>query len=280
MLVSSPREVIGRVGQRVQSTAEQILPRSRKTRLPRNSTALDIVRAAAASVDIGFFSGASANQTVAELRRLAPEDEASVIARAERIAQGYVPIFGHGWINVGSPPRWHTEPISGKIAPDTHWSRVPYLDVGAVGDHKVLWEFNRHQHFVTLAQAARYTGDSAWNSEIRRQLSDWIERNPASRGVNWASSLEVAYRAISWCWTLRLLTESGVDAVFDEALAIRFLDSVVSHGTHVSKYLSTWFSPNKHLTGEALGLVYLGTLFPTLREASRWRRVGSAILEK
>lgn len=278
MLVHSPHEVVGRLRQTMHSSFERILPKPRRVRLPRNSTALDILREAT-KCGAGFL-GPSANETVAALRLLVPMDEASVIGRATKISQGYVPIFGHGWVSVGSPPRWQTEPVSGKSAPDLHWSRVSYLDTGIVGDHKVLWEFNRHQHLVTLAQAARYSGDSTWTSEIRHQLTNWIDCNPASRGVNWASSLEVAYRSISWCWTLLLLTESGVEAVFDEALAVKFLESVVSHGTHVSKYLSTWFSPNTHLTGEALGLVYLGTLFPTLREASDWRRVGSAILEQ
>lgn len=280
MLLSSPQEVFGRVRQRFEITAEQLLPISHGGRLPNGLSALEIIHAAAASSDVGFFAGASSENTVAELRRFSPDDEVSVISRAKRIAHGYVPIFGYGWVDVGSPPRWHTEPISGKVSPsDVHWSRVPYLDSSLTGDHKILWEFNRHQHFVTLAQAARYTGDTAWALEIRRQLKDWIDNNPAGLGVNWASSLEVAYRAISWCWTLRLLPESALNAVFDDGLADSFLDSVSRHGTHLSKYLSTWFSPNTHLTGEALGLVYLGTLFPSLEKASSWLRLGSSILE-
>src|SRR4029450_4192149 len=42
--------------------------------------------------------------------------------------------------------------------------------------------------------------------------------------------------------------------------------------------LSYYFSPNTHLTGEALGLVYAGMLFPKMRRATRWREIGTRIL--
>src|SRR5690606_20073922 len=48
----------------------------------------------------------------------------------------------------------------------------------------------------------------------------------------------------------------------------------------IERYLSTWFSPNTHLTGEALGLLYIGTQFPELRGAERWARHGWRILEE
>ncbi|HEU4871093.1 MAG TPA: alginate lyase family protein, partial [Pyrinomonadaceae bacterium] len=38
------------------------------------------------------------------------------------------------------------------------------------------------------------------------------------------------------------------------------------------------FSPNTHLTGEALGLFYLGTLLPEFEEAKRWQALGREIL--
>jgi hypothetical protein len=43
---------------------------------------------------------------------------------------------------------------------------------------------------------------------------------------------------------------------------------------HLETYPSTYFSPNTHLTGEALGLFYLGTLLPEFKEANRWRDHG------
>jgi hypothetical protein len=47
---------------------------------------------------------------------------------------------------------------------------------------------------------------------------------------------------------------------------------------HLETYLSTYFSPNTHLTGEALGLFYLGTLLPEFKQSSHWRNQGLEIL--
>jgi hypothetical protein len=45
--------------------------------------------------------------------------------------------------------------------------------------------------------------------------------------------------------------------------------SLYAQGRHIESYLSTYFSPNTHLTGEALGLYYLGTCLPELECARR-----------
>ena len=110
---------------------------------------------------------------------------------------------------------------------------------------------------------------------IWRHLDSWLDENPPRIGVNWASSLEVAYRAISWCWILALL----VDAPWPLGLRERLLKSLEIHGSHVERYLSVYFSPNTHLTGEALGLFYIGSTLPESGSASRWRRRGAEILE-
>ncbi|MGI8467695.1 MAG: alginate lyase family protein, partial [Pyrinomonadaceae bacterium] len=62
-------------------------------------------------------------------------------------------------------------------------------------------------------------------------------------------------------------------ALFQKALKFLYL-----HARHVEKYLSTYFSPNTHLTGEALGLYYLGTQLKFFTQSREWRRVGEEIL--
>jgi hypothetical protein len=56
------------------------------------------------------------------------------------------------------------------------------------------------------------------------------------------------------------------------------LRSLHLQGCHIETYLSTYSSPNTHLTGEALGLYYLGTCLPELKRAERWRNLGRSIL--
>src|SRR5262249_23410300 len=62
------------------------------------------------------------------------------------------------------------------------------------------------------------------------------------------------------------------------ALYSEMLGWLAAHAAHVEKYLSHYFSPNTHITGEALGLFYAGTLFPDLPRAERWREEGMRIL--
>ena len=52
-------------------------------------------------------------------------------------------------------------------------------------------------------------------------------------------------------------------------LFTQILKYLYLHGRHLETYLSTYFSPNTHLTGEALGLYYLGTVFPEFSDAER-----------
>ncbi|MBD0325136.1 MAG: alginate lyase family protein, partial [Pyrinomonadaceae bacterium] len=108
-----------------------------------------------------------------------------------------------------------------------------------------------------------------------RHLNAWMDSNPPKLGINWASSLEVAFRAISWLWSLQFFKDSPH---LTPALFLRALKFLYIHARHLETFLSTYFSPNTHLTGEALGLFYLGTLLPEFRRAERWRMTGRTIL--
>src|SRR5258706_2128375 len=102
-----------------------------------------------------------------------------------------------------------------------------------------------------------------------------MDQTPPKLGINWASSLEVALRSISWLWAFHYFKNSAaVDSqTFKRAVKFLYLNA-----RHLETYLSTYFSPNTHLTGEALGLVYLGTLLPEFKAAACWRETGQRIL--
>lgn len=200
-----------------------------------------------------------------------PEHRNDVMVAAELVSQGRFSLLGYDALDFGSPIDWSLDPVNGLRAASVHWSKVPYLDPTRVGDHKIVWELNRHQYFVGLGQAYVLTGDDRWAELFVRHTTAWMEANPPKIGINWTSSLEVAFRAISWIWALHFFQNAA--AVTPEFFA-RVVAHLRAHGRHVEQYISTSFSPNTHLTGEALGLVYLGTFLPELEEAARWRRRG------
>ncbi|HEX4936318.1 MAG TPA: alginate lyase family protein [Gemmatimonadaceae bacterium] len=225
-----------------------------------------------------FFPGMDAPRDTARLvagRFPGRVDE--VVREATAILEGRFRLLGYPVQLHGVPPQWHRELARGVTAPDAHWSTIDYLDPRVAGDHKLLWEVNRHQWMVTLGQAWQLTGDARFAHGAATFLRSWLDANPPRRGVNWASSLEVAYRAIAWTWAHRLLRDAPP---FDEALQLRWLKALDASARHVERYLSTWFSPNTHLIGEALGLLYVGTQFPELQDAPRWAALGWRILDE
>ena len=224
-----------------------------------------------------FFAAFDDSQaTVAELRRRWPRAEREIVARADAICAGVFDLLGYDRLSFGSPIDWHRDPVAGRVAPRVHWSRIDYLDPTLVGDHKVIWELNRHQYFLTLGRAYWLTRDERYARTITEHLQAWMDANPPKIGVNWASSLESAYRAISWIWALSFLRDS---AVLSPQLYRRVLAYIDLHARHIARNLSTYFSPNTHLTGEALGLLTIGSCFPELAASDAWKRIGRTVLE-
>jgi hypothetical protein len=214
--------------------------------------------------------------TAAELSRLLDADERRLLLlRAERVVQGRFDLLGLIDLWFGQPIDWRLNPVSNTRTPLSHWSRIDYLDPRVAGDKKIVWELNRHQHFFLTGRAYWLTNDERYAAAFAEHLASWMDANPPKRGINWASSLEVAFRAISWLWALHLFKDSPH---LSPALHLRALKFLYLHARHVETYLSTYFSPNTHLTGEALGLFYLGTLLPEFRDAERWRATGRRIL--
>lgn len=212
--------------------------------------------------------------TRAELRRRF-SDTSVVEERAGRVARGRFDLLGFKDLSFGDPIDWNFEPVAGKRSPMSHWSRFVELDAETAGDKKIIWELNRHQHFLTLGRAYRHTGDETHARAFAAHLESWMEQHPPKRGVNWMSSLEVAFRSVSWLWALHFFKDSTHLTPDSFARALKYL---YLNGRHLEAYLSTYYSPNTHLTGEALGLYYLGACFPELRRAARWRETGRRIL--
>ncbi len=226
-----------------------------------------------------FFAGLDAanakNAMIDQLRTTWPQAKPKIVERADHIIEGQFSLLGFRGLSFGEPIDWHLEPVSGKRAPLTHWSRLDFLDAEMAGDKKIVWELNRHQYFATLGQAYWLTGDERYAQTFVAHLESWMDQNPPKLGINWASSLEVAFRSISWLWAFYFFKDSPS---FSPRTFIRALKFLYLNARHLETYLSTYFSPNTHLTGEALGLFYLGILLPEFKDAERWRQTGRRIL--
>lgn len=226
-----------------------------------------------------FFAGLDAanarTATIDQLRTRWPHASSEIVERADHMIEGQFDILGFRGLSFGEPIDWHLEPTSGKRTPSIHWSKLDYLDPELAGDKKIVWELNRHQYFTTLGQAYWLTADERYAQTFAAHLESWMDQNPPKLGINWASSLEVAFRSISWLWGLYFFKDSSS---LSSQIFLRALRFLYLHARHLETYLSTYFSPNTHLTGEALGLFYLGVLLPEYKESARWRNTGRRIL--
>lgn len=195
-----------------------------------------------------------------------------VEALADDILAHRFPVLGIE-VETGGEIHWRRDYVHDQESGMAYFRRIPYLDFSAVGDHKVVWELNRHQHLVLLAQAFLLTGRITYAREIFAQLESWFEQNPFQRGINWASALEVAFRALSWTWVYHFTA-----AEMPDDFRRRFLTELYRHGRHLSENLSVYFSPNTHLLGEAAALHALGKLFPDFPKARAWVVRGNEIV--
>lgn len=215
-------------------------------------------------------------ETIETLRARFPEESELIITSAEKICIGRFDLLGYTNLDFGAPvPDWHLEPVSGKRSPRKHWSEFDELDTAETGDKKVTWELNRHQYFSVLGRAYALSGDEGYAETFASHVDDWLKENPYGVGVNWVSSLEIAFRLISWVWALAFFVDSRH---LSGDLLLRMLRCMEHGGRHIETHLSTYSSPNTHLTGEALGLYMLGLCFPEFPAADRWKRRGYAIL--
>lgn len=229
----------------------------------------------AATTPTAFEVLADPRAAVSNFKARWEDSFSTIVAEADNIVAGRFNLLGQKNLSFGDPIDWRLEPFSEKTTPLIHWSLIDYLDPDIAGDKKITWELNRHQHFIRLGQAYWLTGNEKYAKTFVEHLESWMEANPPKQGINLCSSLEVAFRSISWLWSLQLFKQSPslTAATFTRALKFLYLNA-----RHLETYLSTYFSPNTHLTGEALGLYYLGTLLPKFREADRWSEKGKRIL--
>jgi hypothetical protein len=222
-----------------------------------------------------FFETAEAPALCALLKQVFPAPAEAIVLQAEKACRHRFDLLGFEDLQYADAIDWHLDVVHGKRGPRKPWFNVKYLNFDEVGDAKITWELNRHQHFVTLAKAYWLTGEEKFAREIFTQWEHWQKENPYPMGMNWASSLEVAFRSLSWIWTFFLLRECPL---FTADLQRQWQRALGVNGRHIEKYLSTFFSPNTHLLGEAAALFFLGTLFTNLRPAKKWQELGWKIL--
>jgi len=222
-----------------------------------------------------FFAPTEVPVIVAELKRRMPVEVRAILERADRVCDHCFDLLGYKTLDMGEEIDWQLDVVHSVRAQRKPWFQIHYLDFREVGDSKITWELNRHQHLVTLAKAYRISGDEKYSRELFHQWYHWQQQNPYPLGINWVSSLEVAFRSIAWLWVWYLLV--GTPAL-PPGFRKDLLRALAISGRHMERYLSTYFSANTHLLGEGVGLFFIGLLCREIPAANRWCQLGWKIL--
>jgi hypothetical protein len=212
------------------------------------------------------------------IRAAWPSAAADAAQRADRILEGRYDLLGYRELpfrDVNGEVDWHLDPVHNRRAPDTFWNSIDFLDP-ATGDHKIIWELNRHQYWLALGRAAWLTRDRRYAAHFTRELHSWLSSNLPLSGINWASMLELAFRSLSWLWALHLF--SAVDVPEDAPWTIELLLGLERQLDHIARHLSVYFSPNTHLLGEGLALYVAGRTLPEFTRAGHWEAIGRGVL--
>jgi len=201
--------------------------------------------------------------------------EAELISLAERLMAGEDSFMGWGWRQVGTPPLWRRDPVTGRDAPGGYGPWINYRDRSRFDEVRRIWELSRHHRWVVLAWAGRASGRSDFQERLSLEILDWCLRNPYLEGPHWTSALEVAIRIISWA---RVLEACGGELSGEARAALawgaeRSQEFLLDHRSLES-------AADNHATGEAVGLVVSADAWPSLPAAGRCRRRGWRVLAR
>jgi hypothetical protein len=224
-----------------------------------------------------------ASDTIERLRQQYPARVEATIAQAERVLRHEFDLLGSGAYTPIDDERTATtdgyRPIDWYLDPIAH-SRFPRgVELSAWdlermrpgrADIKLPWELARCQHWAVLGQAYRLTGDDRYAVEIARELRDFMDANPIGTAVNWACTMDVALRAVSWAVGLELVRSCP-------ALGLDFwrtaYEALFDHGAFIEGHLeNTYEVTSNHFLSNVVGLFFLSAVFCDLPRGRTWDR--------
>ena len=205
---------------------------------------------------------------------------ALAVAQARAILRGVFPTFGSLSQDCGFPPDWRA--FLPPAGPDVraggmdHWTQIDLERLPA--DVKLVWELSRFGWVHPLARAYARTADPRYPRACMTLIDSWMDDNPPNCGVHWTSAQEVGFRLLAAAFSLQAFA-----GWFDETpeAAERVVRLILMHARRIPPTIHYALAQgNNHLLLEATALLTAGLLFPELREAARWEKLGRGWLER
>jgi hypothetical protein len=209
-----------------------------------------------------------------------PSGVAQTLAAADRVLAHEFDLLGSGPTIITDPDRprrangyqpidWNVDPIAKLRFPTNfpHKAWNPSMRPG-LADIKWPWEIGRCQHWVTLGQAFRFTGDEKYAREIVLEHADFLEVNATGVGVQFVCTMDVAIRAFNWALAFEMIRASSS---FDRAAMTSAYRSLFEVGLFIEQNLeNTYEVTSNHFLSNIVGLYAVGVVFKDLAAGQRW----------
>ena len=135
--------------------------------------------------------------------------------------------------------------------------------------------FNRHYCLGGLFHTWTQTGDDRYLVALDRAIARWMEVSPEPTGMNdgggdpaW-ETLSVSCR-VNWSWLDIFFGTAGAGS-FRTRTRLDMLKSLIAHAEHLVRWQG---GQNNWIIVESQAVATCGILFPELKRAEVWRRVG------
>jgi len=202
---------------------------------------------------------------------------AGAVSEARELLQGRFRYFSSRFGELGSPPDWFLNPFTGqRAAADPHWCDLDDFEASR-GDVKYIWEPSRFSWAYALARAYASEPCEEFAQGFWRLLESWMAANPPQIGPNWMCGQEVAIRLLACLFALHVL--AGSPETTDERFASLVVLVAASAERIAGNIDFARAQMGNHAVSEAAGLWTVGVLFPELKHADTWRKVGRRVLE-
>lgn len=173
---------------------------------------------------------------------------------------------------------WLTNPDTGySYNGGAHWTEINDYNQAA-GDIKFVWEPSRFSHLYTFIRYDKHSGKDC-SVPVFGEISNWIGANAINQGPNFKCSQEISLRMMNWIFALYYYRNSPslTEELFDKIQHYLYWQT-----RHV--YDNIDFSRiavrNNHAITETLALYIVGTLFPQLPGAAKWKKDGKRWFEE
>lgn len=209
------------------------------------------------------------------LETFGSSDESAVA----KISAGHLRLYDAEDVEVGLSIDWTRDYLHrGSFPADKPYNQISVYELPG-SDIKTPWEISRFLQLPTVAATHQKANVDNYSAYFVSVITDWIEKNPVNKGVNWVCAMEVAIRVCNWLVSYEAFSE-GEQTKLGSKFYERFYQSLWEHAHYIESNLEDIGVKNNHYLADITGLLWLSILAPELPNTKERHRFALSEFEK